>query len=84
MAAFGMSCAAAGMPALGWPTFFEEPAMLLGVVLLGKNLEERAKLAASSDMASLQVALLHLPFHPIRSCFSAIAEFSRSLAPAPD
>uniref|UniRef100_A0A061RM52 Cu2+-exporting ATPase n=1 Tax=Tetraselmis sp. GSL018 TaxID=582737 RepID=A0A061RM52_9CHLO len=54
VASFGMSCAAAALPALGWPTFFEEPAMLLGVVLLGRTLEERAKLAASSDMASLQ------------------------------
>lgn len=55
VAAFGVSCVAAGLPRLGWPTFFEEPAMLMGVVLLGKTLEERAKLAASSDMASLQV-----------------------------
>jgi cation transport ATPase len=50
-----MSCVAMAFPRLGWPTFFEEPAMLMGVVLLGKTLEERAKLAASSDMASLQV-----------------------------
>jgi cation transport ATPase len=50
-----MSCVAMALPRLGWPTFFEEPAMLMGVVLLGKTLEERAKLAASSDMASLQV-----------------------------
>mmetsp|Transcript_4760 Transcript_4760/g.13215 ORF Transcript_4760/g.13215 Transcript_4760/m.13215 type:complete len:997 (-) Transcript_4760:125-3115(-) len=54
VAAFGMSAVATALPRLGWPTFFEEPAMLIGVVLLGKTLEERAKLAASSDMASLQ------------------------------
>ena len=43
-------------PALpGWRTFFEEPAMLLGVVLVGRALEERAKLQASADMAALQV-----------------------------
>jgi Cu+-exporting ATPase len=97
-ASFGVSCAAAALPRLGWPTFFEEPAMLLGgwlflfwggsdvvvgcmdhvwvsgapiivvlkttlpnetiktpgFVLLGRALEERAKLAASSDMAALQ------------------------------
>jgi hypothetical protein len=29
-ASFGVSCAAAAVPRLGWPTFFEEPAMLLG------------------------------------------------------
>jgi len=39
----------------GWRTFFEEPAMLLGVVLVGRALEERAKLQASADMAALQV-----------------------------
>ena len=78
MAAFGMSCAAAGMPALGWPTFFEEPAMLLGVVLLGKNLEERAKLAASSDMASLQVSTSSSA-SPQR-----MSLFARPLSSAPD
>lgn len=29
-ASFGVSCIAAAMPHLGWKTFFEEPAMLLG------------------------------------------------------
>ena len=54
-ASFAVSMVAAGIPSLGWPTFFEEPAMLLGCVLLGRALEERAKLAASSDLAALQV-----------------------------
>jgi len=54
-ASFAVSCVAAGLPGLGWPTFFEEPAMLLGCVLLGRALEERAKLAATSDLAALQV-----------------------------
>ncbi|EIE20946.1 heavy metal translocatin [Coccomyxa subellipsoidea C-169] len=53
-AAFGVSCVAAALPALGWRTFFEEPAMLLGVVLLGRTLERRAKLQASADMAALR------------------------------
>lgn len=44
VSALGVSAAAAAMPALGWRTFFEEPAMLLSVVLLGRTLEERAKL----------------------------------------
>ncbi len=56
-AAFGVSCVAAALPALGWRTFFEEPAMLLGVVLLGRTLERRAKLQASADMAALRVRL---------------------------
>ena len=54
-ASFGVSCIAAGLPQLGWKTFFEEPAMLLGFVLVGRALEERAKLQASADMAALQV-----------------------------
>ena len=54
-AAFGVSCVAAALPALGWRTFFEEPAMLLGVVLLGRTLERRAKLQASADMTALRV-----------------------------
>lgn len=29
-ASFAVSCVAAGLPALQWKTFFEEPAMLLG------------------------------------------------------
>ncbi|KXZ56167.1 hypothetical protein GPECTOR_1g143 [Gonium pectorale] len=53
-ASFGVSCVAAALPRLGWKTFFEEPAMLLGFVLIGRALEERAKLQASADMAALQ------------------------------
>ncbi|KAG2497846.1 hypothetical protein HYH03_004113 [Edaphochlamys debaryana] len=53
-ASFGVSCVAAALPSLGWGTFFEEPAMLLGFVLIGRALEERAKLQASADMAALQ------------------------------
>ena len=64
VAAFGVSCVAAAMPQLAWRTFFEEPAMLLGVVLLGRTLEQRAKLQASSDMAGLRVR----PFTSLRPC----------------
>ncbi|KAL4430152.1 hypothetical protein ABPG77_004934 [Micractinium sp. CCAP 211/92] len=53
-ASFAVSAVAALLPRLGWRTFFEEPAMLLGVVLVGRALEERAKLQASADMAALQ------------------------------
>ncbi|CAL5219715.1 g1607 [Coccomyxa viridis] len=54
VAAFSVSCVAAAMPQLAWRTFFEEPAMLLGVVLMGRTLEQRAKLQASSDMVALR------------------------------
>lgn len=55
VSSFAVSCVAAALPGLGWRTFFEEPAMLLGVVLLGRSLEYRQKLMASSDMEQLQV-----------------------------
>ena len=59
-ASFAVSAAAVAVPSLQWPTFFEEPAMLLGCVLLGRALEERAKLAATSDLAALQVVTQEL------------------------
>ena len=37
----------------GWKAFFEEPIMLIAVVLLGRNLEQRAKIKAASDMTGL-------------------------------
>jgi len=51
--AFSVSSVALAVPSLGMPTFFDEPAMLLAFVLLGRSLEERAKVRASSDMAAL-------------------------------
>lgn len=51
---FSSDAVGALFPQLRWRTFFEEPAMLLGFVLVGKTLEERAKLQVSSDMLSLQ------------------------------
>ena len=38
--AFGISTVAMLLPKLGWRTFFEEPAMLLCFILLGRALEE--------------------------------------------
>jgi Cu+-exporting ATPase len=64
-ASFAVSGVAAALPGLGWPTFFEEPAMLLGCVLLGRALEERAKLAATSDLAALQVSAPLPPPPPV-------------------
>lgn len=37
----------------GWKVFFEEPIMLIAFVLLGRNLEQRAKIKATSDMTGL-------------------------------
>ncbi|KAJ6814748.1 copper-transporting ATPase PAA1, chloroplastic isoform X1 [Iris pallida] len=53
ISSFSVSSVAAFFPKLGWATFFEEPIMLIAFVLLGKNLEQRAKLKATSDMTGL-------------------------------
>ncbi|KAL0546501.1 hypothetical protein IC582_016411 [Cucumis melo] len=53
LSSFSVSSLAALMPKLGWKAFFEEPVMLIAFVLLGRNLEQRAKIRAASDMTGL-------------------------------
>ncbi|KAH0452852.1 hypothetical protein IEQ34_017176 [Dendrobium chrysotoxum] len=53
IAAFLISSVSLVKPGLEWESFFDEPVMLLGFVLLGRSLEERARLQASSDMNEL-------------------------------
>ncbi|XP_077249925.1 P-type ATP-ase 1 [Tasmannia lanceolata] len=53
LSSFAVSSIAALIPKLGWKAFFEEPIMLIAFVLLGRNLEQRAKLKATSDMTGL-------------------------------
>ncbi|KAJ4716896.1 Copper-transporting ATPase [Melia azedarach] len=53
LSSFTVSSFAAFMPKLGWKAFFEEPIMLIAFVLLGRNLEQRAKIKATSDMTGL-------------------------------
>lgn len=54
IAAFLISAMSLLNPGLQWEaSFFDEPVMLLGFVLLGRSLEERARLQASSDMNEL-------------------------------
>nr|AYW01698.1 HMA8 protein [Morus alba] len=54
LAAFAISAVSLLNPELQWDaSFFDEPVMLLGFVLLGRSLEERARLRASSDMNEL-------------------------------
>ncbi|KAL5562876.1 hypothetical protein UlMin_032623 [Ulmus minor] len=53
LSSFTVSTLAAFIPKLGWKTFFEEPIMLIAFVLLGRNLEQRAKIKATSDMTGL-------------------------------
>ncbi|XP_038695997.1 copper-transporting ATPase PAA2, chloroplastic [Tripterygium wilfordii] len=54
VAAFIISVVSLLNPGLDWDaSFFDEPVMLLGFVLLGRSLEERARIRASSDMNEL-------------------------------
>lgn len=54
IAAFIISAVSLANPALEWnASFFDEPVMLLGFILLGRSLEEKARLQASSDMNEL-------------------------------
>ncbi|XP_057518377.1 copper-transporting ATPase PAA1, chloroplastic [Amaranthus tricolor] len=53
LSSFTVSSLAAFIPKLGWKAFFEEPIMLIAFVLLGRNLEQRAKIKATSDLTSL-------------------------------
>ncbi|KAB5553064.1 hypothetical protein DKX38_010375 [Salix brachista] len=54
VAAFIISVISLLNPELEWDaSFFEEPVMLLGFVLLGRSLEEKARIRASSDMNEL-------------------------------
>ena len=75
--AYLASLAALLWPGVGWPCFFNEPVMLLGFVLLGRFLEERARSRtgrALQELARLQPdeALLLLgdgpdaPVRPVR------------------
>jgi P-type Cu2+ transporter len=51
--AYLASLAALLWPAAGWPCFFNEPVMLLGFVLLGRFLEERARSRTGSALREL-------------------------------
>ncbi|RDX92219.1 Copper-transporting ATPase PAA1, chloroplastic [Mucuna pruriens] len=53
LSSFTVSSLATLLPKLGWKAFFEEPIMLIAFVLLGRNLEQRAKIKATSDMTGL-------------------------------
>jgi len=54
LTAYTASCAALFFPhSVGWECFFEEPVMLLGFILLGRTLEQRARRRASAAYESL-------------------------------
>ncbi|MDY7013257.1 MAG: heavy metal translocating P-type ATPase [Cyanobacteriota bacterium] len=63
LSAYLASCVALLFPQLGWECFFDEPAMLLGFILLGRILERRARHRASAaleQLMTLQPAVAYL------------------------
>ena len=69
--AYLASLAALIWPQVGWPCFFNEPVMLLGFVLLGRFLEERARFRTGQALQQLvqlqpDTARLVLPDGEIR------------------
>ncbi len=53
LSAYLTSCVALVFPQLGWECFFDEPVMLLGFILLGRTLENRARNRASAALEAL-------------------------------
>lgn len=53
LTAYTASCIALWFPALGWECFFDEPVMLVGFILLGRTLEQRARKQAAAAFQSL-------------------------------
>ena len=53
LTAYTASCVALFFPQLGWDCFFDEPVMMLGFILLGRTLEQRARRRAASAFESL-------------------------------
>jgi P-type Cu2+ transporter len=60
LTAYGASCIALWVPQLGWECFFDAPVMIVGLVLLGRTLEEQARgraTAAIQTLMNLQPAI---------------------------
>lgn len=53
LTAYVTSLVALLFPNLGWECFFDEPVMLVGVILLGRTLEQRARTKAAASLQSL-------------------------------
>ncbi len=67
LTAYIASCVALLFPQLGWECFFDEPVMLLGFILLGRTLEQRARGKAATafrKLLALQPKEAHLIADP--------------------
>jgi P-type Cu2+ transporter len=67
LTAYFASLVALLFPQMGWECFFDEPVMLLGFIILGRTLEERARAkakAAFKGLLSLQPQIARLIANP--------------------
>ena len=67
LTAYIASLVALLFPQLGWECFFDEPVMLLGFILLGRTLEQKARgeaAAAFKQLLALQPQVAHLIADP--------------------
>ena len=67
LSAYLASCVALVFPQLGWECFFDEPVMLLGFILLGRTMEQKARGRASAALEALmarQPQVAHLVSEP--------------------
>ncbi len=53
LTAYSASCVAFWVPRLGWECFFDAPVMIVGLVLLGRTLEEQARGRATAALRLL-------------------------------
>lgn len=53
LSAYTASLVALGFPQLNWECFFDEPVMIVGLILLGRTLEQQAKGRAASAFKAL-------------------------------
>jgi P-type Cu2+ transporter len=53
LTAYSASCVAFWVPRLGWECFFDAPVMIVGLVLLGRTLEEQARGRATAALQAL-------------------------------
>ncbi|MBE9224221.1 copper-translocating P-type ATPase [Phormidium sp. LEGE 05292] len=70
--AYTASTIALLFPQLGWECFFDEPVMLLGFILLGRTLEQQARVKAASAfeaLVSLQPRMARLIADPSVAAF---------------
>ncbi|HEY9860644.1 MAG TPA: heavy metal translocating P-type ATPase [Candidatus Obscuribacterales bacterium] len=84
--AYTASCIALFFPRLGWECFFDEPVMLVGFILLGRTLEQRARgraVAAFEALVALQPRVARLIPQPMIDSGSQAAVTSQTCVEIP-